>query len=145
VSIYLHDHYGSGRTAQVVSTRSPEYKAEPNKYREDQPLTGDESRVAEVSGIEFPQLLSPVDDLPPATVITHVSRTDDGKLLVRGTVIDNGEVKRVLVNGQDATVESVTGQWEVRLAVSGKVPVELTAHSEDVAGNVERLGHQAGG
>lgn len=142
VPVYLHDHYGSGRTAQVVSTRSPEYKAEPNKYREDKPLTGDESRVAEVSGIEFPQLLSPVDDLPPATVITHVSRLDDGNLLVRGTVIDNGEVKRVLVNGQDATLESLTGQWEVRVAASGETLGELRAQSEDVAGNVERLVHE---
>jgi hypothetical protein len=76
-------------------------------------------------------------------VITHVSRDDDGKLLVRGTVIDNGEIKRVLVNGTDATLDSVTGLWEVRLAApAGNAAIELMAHSEDVAGNVERLVHR---
>ena len=31
VPIYLHDWFGPGRTAMVVSTRSPEYKAEPDQ------------------------------------------------------------------------------------------------------------------
>src|SRR5262245_8152626 len=48
VPIYLHDWYGPGRTAEVVSTRSPEYKASPAEFHEDAPLTGDESRVREV-------------------------------------------------------------------------------------------------
>ena len=29
--VYLHDYYGEGRTALVVSTRSPEFKADPSK------------------------------------------------------------------------------------------------------------------
>jgi hypothetical protein len=65
VPVYLHDWFGSGRTALVVSTRSPEYKAEPNRFHEEAPLTGDESRVAEVTGVDFPELLSPIDDQPP--------------------------------------------------------------------------------
>ena len=35
-------------------------------------LTGDESRAAEVTDVAFPNPLHPVDDLPPATVITSV-------------------------------------------------------------------------
>ncbi|HEX5105594.1 MAG TPA: G8 domain-containing protein [Pirellulaceae bacterium] len=140
VPVYLHDYYGEGRTALVVSTRSPEYKADPGKFREDAPLTGDESRVAEVSGVEFPELLAPVDDLPPQTVITHVIRQKDGKVLVRGTASDNGEIKRVVVNGQNAKLDVVTGQWETLVTISDD-DGRLSAYTEDIMGNVERMPH----
>jgi hypothetical protein len=141
VPIYLHDWFGSGRSALVVSTRSPEYKAEPDRFRTEAGLTGDESRVAEVSNVEFPEPLSPIDDLPPQTVVTHVVPRGE-KWLVRGTVADNGEVRRVTVNGQEAKLESVSGQWEVDLASLGE-PREIAAHSEDAAGNVEQLVHRS--
>jgi hypothetical protein len=141
VPVYLHDQYGPGRTALVVSTRSPEYKANPNKFHEDAPLTGDESRVAEVRGVEFPELLTPVDDLPPQTVITHIV-AQPLRAIIRGTASDNGEIKRVIVNGQAATLDPTTGQWEISLLRKDKGPLEITAHSEDVAGNVEKLAHQ---
>ena len=140
VPIYLHDHYGPGRTALVVSTRSPEYKAEPDKYREDAPLTGDESRVAEIPSVDLPEPLAPVDDLPPQTIVTHLV-PEQQMLLVCGTVADNGDVKRVVVNGQEAKLDAATGQWEVRLALTSSKP-EIVAHSEDAAGNVERLAHK---
>jgi hypothetical protein len=140
VPIYLHDWYGPGRHAIVVSTRSPEYKAEPNKYREDRPLTGDESRVAEVSDIEFPALLDPVDDLPPATVITHVEPRGTDQVVVRGTVADNGEIRRVVVSGRDAHLDSATGAWKLELPRTA-APLELRAHAEDAAGNIEKLPH----
>jgi hypothetical protein len=141
VPVYLHDHYGKGRTALVVSTRSPEYKAAPDKFREDAPLTGDESRVSEVSGVSFPELLAPVDDLPPQTIITHVV-LQKGGALVRGTACDNGEIKRVIVNGQDATLDAATGQWEISLLRKGNESLEIAAHSEDVNGNLEKLVHR---
>src|SRR5207302_242917 len=102
VPIYLHDYYGPGRHAKVVSTRAKDLIGDGNKYRAEEPLTGDESRVAEVKGLAFPRVLSPVDDLPPATVITHVGRLVGGKVVVRGTTSDNGVVKKVLVNGKAA-------------------------------------------
>ena len=142
VPIYLHDHYGPGRTALVVSTRSPEYKAASDKFHEDTPLTGDESRVSEVSGVSFPELLSPVDDLPPQTVITHIAPQRDDKIIVRGTASDNGEIKRVIVSGQNAMLDPATGQWEISLLRKDNAPLEISAHSEDVAGNVEKLPHQ---
>src|SRR5207248_1383975 len=74
VPIYLHDWYGAGRHAMVVSTKSGEYKAEPGAYRSEESLTGDESRVREVKGMAFPKVLQPVDDLPPTTVVTAVRR-----------------------------------------------------------------------
>jgi hypothetical protein len=90
---------------------------------------------------DYPKPLDPVDDLPPATVITHVTRSAGGRLRVRGTTSDNGTVMRVLVNGTEArAVTANFAEWE---AVLAGVPggATLTAHAEDAAGNVERRGH----
>ncbi|HZN34768.1 MAG TPA: hypothetical protein VFB80_13160, partial [Pirellulaceae bacterium] len=138
VPIYLHDWYGPGRTAMVVSTRSPEYKASPGEYREDAPLTGDESRVREVQDVDFPSLLDPVDDLPPITVVTHVEKRA-GQLLVRGSAADNGEIKRVVVNGQPAQLDAASSAWQAELPAD---TASITAHSEDAAGNIEKLTHK---
>lgn len=138
VPVYIHDYFGPGRHAKVVSVKAKAELADGNTYRSEPPLTGNESRVAEVTGIEFPELLTPVDDLPPQTVILEV-RTVDGKRVVRGIVADNGEVKRVTVNGEAATLEAATGDWEISLPAHG--PGTLTAVSEDAAGNVEKLPH----
>jgi hypothetical protein len=120
----------------VVSTRSGEYKADPTRYRAEAPLTGNESRTAEVSGVAVPQPLEPVDDLPPTTVVTHVSRAG-GTLTVRGTTADNGTVKQVLVSGREARATAPNfAEWELVLDAVG--PVELTAVAEDAAGNVEQ-------
>ncbi|HXD85451.1 MAG TPA: G8 domain-containing protein [Urbifossiella sp.] len=135
VPVYLHDWFGTARTAMVVSSRSPEFKANPAKFHTEAPLTGDESRVAEVNDVSFPQLLEPVDDLPPATVITSVTRAN-GKVVVRGTCADNGTVTKVQVNGE--TARSVAGnfaEWEVVLA-GGAAKIEALA--TDAAGNVEK-------
>jgi hypothetical protein len=140
VPIYLHDWYGAGRTALVVSERSPEYKSDPAMYREDRPLTGDASRVCEVSGIAFPAVLTPVDDLPPATVITQIEPMTGGRIAVRGIVSDNGAVREVRVQGQPAQLDSLTGDWHIELTgLSDNEPIE--AKSTDLAGNRERLPH----
>jgi hypothetical protein len=141
VPVYLHDWYGPGRHAMVVSTRSPEFKSSPDMFRAEPPLTGDESRVAEVKDIAFPNLLDPIDDLPPTTVITHVSRTSAGKVLVRGTTADNGTIRRVVVNGQEARATAANfAEWDATLdAPSGALNVQ--AHAEDAVGNIERRPH----
>lgn len=141
VPVYVHDWFGPGRHAVVVSTRSPEYKASPEKYRAIAPLTGDESRAAEIKGVTLPKVLDPVDDLPPTTVITHVSRPANGKVTVRGTTADNGPVRRVVVNGHPARATVANfAEWEITLdAPAGAL--RLQAHAEDAAGNVERRPH----
>jgi hypothetical protein len=143
VPIYLHDYFGIGRDAKVVSTKTSELREDGNVYRHEPLLTGDESRVAEVHDIAFPRLLDLVDDLPPATVITSVRRLAIGKLAVRGTTSDNGAVARVLVNGQEArAVAPNFAEWEVVLAGVAPGEVKLTAHAEDAAGNVEKTPHR---
>lgn len=87
---------------------------------------------------EYPGKLSPVDDLPPQTVITHVLRQNNGTLLVRGTTTDNGGVKRVLVNSSDAKAMSANfAEWEISLPKAD----ELTASAEDASGNAEPRPH----
>jgi hypothetical protein len=91
---------------------------------------------------DYPGQLSPVDDLPPITVITHVRQLPGGKLSVRGTTSDNGEVKAVMVNGQPAkALRPQFAEWEVILADLRPGKLKLTAHAEDSAGNVEKRPH----
>jgi hypothetical protein len=141
VSYYFHDYPSQGHVTKLVSTRFPEQMKD-GTYQEIKGLTGDKVRGTEVTGVEFPVLLEPVDDLPPATVITHVSRSA-GKLTVRGVTSDNGSVKRVLVNGVPARATRENfAEWEVVLDESAGAVLKLTAHAEDTAGNVEKLAHQ---
>ena len=141
VSYFFHDYPAKGNTTKVVSTRFPEMMKDA-EYRSIDEFTGKSVRAAEVPGVKFPELLDPIDDLPPATVITHVSRTP-GKLLVRGVTSDNGAVKRVLVNGAEARpVRPNFAEWEVVLDHSGTGALKLTAHAEDAAGNVEKMVHE---
>ncbi|HUR53702.1 MAG TPA: hypothetical protein VMZ71_06205, partial [Gemmataceae bacterium] len=134
VPVYLHDWFGPGRHAHVASVKAGEYKADPKAFRIETPLTGNESRVAEVSNISFPQPLSIVDDLPPTSVITHVVR-NGAKVTVRGSTADNGTVKAVKVNGKDVNSLSPNfAEWEITLEGA----TEVKAVAEDTAGNVEK-------
>lgn len=143
VPIYVYDYFGSGRHAKVVSTKAKDASADGREYRSESPLTGDESRVAEVHDLEFPTLLHPVDDLPPATVITHVLPAANGKLLVRGTTSDNGTVTRVIVNGREATSRADNFlEWEIELPAPTGDKFIIKAHAEDAAGNVEKTPHE---
>jgi RNA polymerase sigma factor (sigma-70 family) len=147
--VYLHDYYGPGRHAKVVYAHSTSYANDGLKYREEQPVTGlgkgylkGDNAVAEVSDIEFPKLLDPVDDLPPTTVITHVSKSSGGKVTVRGSTADNGTVKRVLVNGTEAKATAPNfAEWEITLENLPTGSAKLEAYAEDAAGNVEKRPH----
>jgi hypothetical protein len=89
--------------------------------------------------VDFPGPLQVIDDLPPQTIITHVKRLGGGKLAVRGTTADNGEVRRVLVNGQAAkALRSNFAEWEIVLPETATV----AAQAEDAAGNIEPRPHQ---
>ena len=93
--------------------------------------------VAEVKDVPFPKLLDPVDDLPPVTVITH-ARRDGDKVFVRGSTSDNGDVRKVVVNGQEArALRPGFQEWEIVLA-QPQGELQLTAHAEDAAGKVEK-------
>lgn len=68
VPIYLHDYFGPGRHAKIVSVKSAHLR-DGLKYGSLPPLTGSDARVAEVRNVAFPNLLDPIDDFPPGSVI----------------------------------------------------------------------------
>src|SRR5207302_5550170 len=84
--VYLHDYYGPGRHAKAVWIHSKHHADDGLKYREEKPLTGNHygmaTVVAEVQSVASPKLLDPVDDLPPTTVITQVTKRAGGELRV---------------------------------------------------------------
>lgn len=145
VPFYIHDHFDQGRHALIVSTRAADLYPGGNGasgFREDPPLTGDESRITEVSDVAWPELLDPVDNLPPATVIIAV-RGSGGRMMVRGVSHDNGEVTKVLVNGEPATITSQqagVADWVIEL----EPPADgrLSALAVDDSGNRELTPHE---
>jgi hypothetical protein len=83
-----------------------------------------------------------VDDLPPATVITRVERLAGHKVRMTGTTSDNGTVTKVTVQGQAAKAVSANfAEWEAVLSDVKDGEVKISAHAEDVAGNVEKKPH----
>jgi hypothetical protein len=143
VPYYVHDYFGEGRTAKIVLDNSSPEKADSEKYIREKPITGREAQVAEVSGVEFPELLSPIDDLPPATIITSVRRDGD-QVTVRGITHDNGEISSVKVNDKTAkvvasAVSSGLIDWEISLP-AGEAK-KIVAAAADAAGNVEKHAH----
>lgn len=139
VPIFVHDYFGPGKHAKVASTRAKDLINDGHEYRAESPLTGDESRVTEVTDVAFPQLLSPKDDLPPVTIVTHVTPRGD-KWLVQGTSVDNGRVRRVKVNEAEAkSVDRQFAQWQIELPAG---TTQIAAYAEDEAGNRETLVHK---
>ena len=135
IPYYFHDHYGPGRDAMVVTVSMLDKLDDREGFREEKPFTGTESRVKEVADVEFPNLLVPVDDQPPATVITSVRGN-----VVRGSTTDDGRVARVVVNGREARALAPNfSRWEIEL---DGPPVKVEAHSVDAAGNVEARPHR---
>lgn len=143
VPVYLHDYYGPGRTAKIASTGDTALVNDGSKWHQEPPLTGDQSVVTEVRDVPFPQLLDPVDDLPPVTLITSATVQKDGKVRVTGITHDNGEIAAVLVNGQPAKMAAAQAglaDWE--LTLSSPETGKIIAVATDKAGNVESAGHE---
>ena len=97
--------------------------------------------MAEVAEVDFPTLLDPAHDTPPATIITRISRQADGSVLVRGTAMSDQTITSVRVNGLPASpVEPNFAEWEIVVKPAPK-GATLTAIAEDEAGHVEATPH----
>jgi G8 domain len=94
--------------------------------------------------MKFPAPLEPVDDRPPVTVMTYIGPLENGRLVVRGTAADGGTIRAVRVNGAMALPLGPNySQWEAVLERVAAGTLELTAISEDEAGNVEKNPHRS--
>ena len=97
---------------------------------------------------EVAKLLDPIDDQPPATIITWPKRGlpvklgKDGTLKVRGTSTDDYEIAGVVVNGVEASDldYNFTG-WSVKLSGLKPDKLKLTALATDKAENREQTAH----
>jgi hypothetical protein len=93
----------------------------------------------------YPGPLDPVDDRPPFTVVTRVEHAGAGRLLVRGTSIDDGAVRSVRLNGRAARpVIADYSQWEaeVEAGPDGSGADSIVAEAVDAAGHVEPVPHR---
>jgi len=147
VAFFFHDYPEKGKTTKVVSVDFPELMRD-GQYQEIDGFTGSNVRARVMTDVDFPRLLDPIDDLPPATVVTDppagtVVRLKGDTLIVRGTTTDNVRTTRVVVNGTEATdVDYNFHQWEVKLTNVTPGPLTLRAFAEDAAGNVEQSAHE---
>jgi len=139
---YFHDYPKQGGVA-LVAHQDLAAKDKARDFKKAAFLRDAELRTAEVKDVAFPtDILAPVDDLAPATIITRVERRAD-KLLVRGVTHDNATVRIVSVNGVEAKLQSVQAglaDWEV--LVDAPADGILTARAKDQAGNAETPGHR---
>lgn len=138
VSYYFHDLPGS--VTRVASVKTPAVLQGADYLRIDG-WTGPEARAMRTKVIPFPELLAPVDDLPPATLITSIEPAGVRRL-VRGVSHDNGEIATVTVNGHSAAINSQhagVADWTITLdqPANGR----YVAQAIDDARNVELHPH----
>ena len=138
VVYYFHDMPQPGRTLKIVSVHFPQLMTD-GQYESIPHFTGKDVRAAEVSDVAFPMLLNPIDDLPPATIITSVQRQGQ-MLLIRGVSEDNGQIARVTVNDREAKiVSSHAGVTDWEIAIEHPADNAIRATATDAAGNVEKM------
>jgi len=143
VSYFFHDFPTQGIVSRLAS-RKDAGTLTGSDYDSAADWNGSDTSVAEVKNVEFPQLLAPVDDLPPATLITSI-KSEGAKWLIRGVSHDNGEIATVSVNGVSAKIinhHAGVADWQVTLDAPGDD--SYTAKAVDSAGNAELMPHNVG-
>jgi hypothetical protein len=147
VAFHFHDYPKKGQVTKVVSNEYPDLMKD-GPYQELEGFTGSNVRARVTTDVAFPKLLDPIDDLPPATMVTFPPsgssvKLKNGTLMVRGTTTENVATKRVTVNETQArNLDYDFHQWEVRLTGIKPGKLRLTAFAEDEAGNVEQTPHE---
>jgi len=140
VAYYFHDTPGKGAVTRVAHARILE-AAKVAGYSGIEGWTGADARATAVEGVAFPELVAPVDDLPPATLITEITIAS-GKRIVRGVAHDNGEIAGVTVNGRPATITARhAGVVDWVITLDAPADGRFTAGAVDRAGNVELAPH----
>ncbi len=140
ICYYFHDTPMRGKVTRVVHGNAPRETPAANAQSIDG-WTGRDARALVAPAVTFPQLLDPLDDLPPASLLTHI--TVDGKQhVIRGVSHDNGRIATVVVNGKPATIirqHAGVADWSITLDAPADGRYHVTATDE--ARNTERTPH----
>ena len=141
VSYYFHDKTAPGAMTRVASMKLPQISNDA-AYRSITDWTGPEARATEVTFIAFPELLLPVDDAPPATLITSIV-SKGAKRIVSGISHDNGEIATITVNGHNASIiTQQAGIADWTLTLDAPADGRYVAQSTDRADNAELTPHE---
>ena len=141
VACFFHAIPKTSAVSAVVSVRLSEGARDPEL-----PIvegwTGADARAHQVSNVTFPELLSPKDDLPPATLITRIEPVDD-RWRISGVTHDNGDIAGIHVNDQEATIlarHAGVVDWTITL----EAPADrlIVASAIDMNGNREQAPHE---
>ena len=63
--------------------------------------------------------------------------------MLRGSVADTSDIKKVTVNGRPArSTRGGYAEWEITLEAPAGTPLDVSAGSEDVNGHVEPRAHK---
>jgi hypothetical protein len=138
VTYFFHDYPAAKSVTKVISAKFP--AGQGAEFAEIPGFTGRDVRAAKADGTPFPDLLDPIDDLPPATLVTAIENLGDGRARVRGVTHDNGEIKSVTVNGTAAELHA-TASGVVDWTATIPLPPDqkISAKARDAAGNEEHL------
>lgn len=140
VDYYFHDTPMPGIVTRVVTMKMATAMKD-SAYRGIEGWTGRDAQAAEVKGVTFPKLIRPVDDLPPATLITSI-KVEGAKRIVRGVAHDNREIATVTVNGLAATITAqYAGLADWTITLDAPADGRYLATATDRAGNVELTPH----
>jgi hypothetical protein len=141
VNYFFHDTPAAGTLTRVASVQTPDAMKD-GGYQSVAGWTGPEARAAKIKSLAFPDLLAPVDDLPPATLITSI-QPNGSRQIVRGISHDNGEIATISVNGLPATITARhAGVADWTIAMDAPASSRYVATATDLAGNAERLPHE---
>ena len=141
VSYYFYDTPAVGTVTRVGSSKIPAIRGD-NAFQSSGGWTGPDALAAVAKDVAFPELLWPVDDQPPATLITQI-RVVGHQRIVSGVSHDNGEVALVTVNGQPASIvaqQAGIADWTITL--DAPADGHWSAHAQDRDGNQERMPHE---
>jgi hypothetical protein len=134
VAYYFHGFFGPSTVTKVVSAKFSDRFG--SGFEPIDGFTGPDVVAADGGDVSFPELLDPIDDLPPATAITSVRR-DSARVVIHGISCDDGEISRIVVNGIEARqLESHAG------VVDWWATLEDVPDGTVVAGAIDRAGNR---
>jgi hypothetical protein len=136
VAYYFHGYPAPQTVTRVMSIKFPEPLGE--DFKAIAGFTGKDVLASEsTTPVTFPQLLNPIDDLAPATMITSLRRLG-GQLTVSGVSQDNGDIASIKVNGIEAQqTGSAAGVVDWIVTLDLPLTDSIVAEATDKAGNRE--------